>query len=85
MKDCDKLLAKAENSPNNLSFAAICELAKCFGWKFRRQSGSHQIFEHPDLVPEQGRIQNFQSVKGKAKPYQVKQLLKSIKNIPDEN
>jgi len=39
-----------------------------------RISGSHHIFLHPDL-PE---LVNLQNVKGKAKPYQIKQLLKII-------
>lgn len=78
MKDCDKLLAKAKRAPNNLAFDDICELAECFGWVFRRQSGSHKIYENAKLVPGEGRFQNFQSVKGRAKPYQVRQLLKAI-------
>ena len=78
MGNCDKILAKARISPNNFSFAEICSLAECFGWQFRRQSGSHRIYENPKLSPEQGRIQNFQDVKGKSKPYQIKQLLRAI-------
>jgi hypothetical protein len=78
MSNCDKILAKARNSPNNFSFAEICILAECFGWQFRRQSSSHRIYENPKLDPEQGRVQNFQDVKGKSKPYQVRQLLRAI-------
>lgn len=79
MANCDKIRSKAENSPNNLSFVELCELAACYGWEYRRQNGSHQIFENITLLPEDGRFQNFQNVKSKAKPYQVKQLLKAIK------
>jgi hypothetical protein len=39
-----------------------------------RISGGHHIFLHPD-IPE---LVNLQNVKGKAKPYQIKQLLKII-------
>jgi hypothetical protein len=52
--------------------------------KFKAQgSGSHHIFLHPDL-PE---LVNLQEVKGKAKPYQIKQLLKIIEkyNLHMEN
>jgi len=45
-----------------------------FGFRLDRINGSHYIFEHPDLA---GLI-NLQDVKGKAKQYQVKQLLRFI-------
>ena len=44
------------------------------GFRLDRISGGHHIFLHPDL-PE---LINLQNVKGKAKPYQIKQLLKII-------
>ncbi len=78
MSKCDKLLEKANNSPNNFSFTEICQLAECYGFIFQRQSASHIIYEHPTLRIEQNRLLNFQNFKGKAKPYQVKQLLKAI-------
>ena len=85
MGKCDKILAKAERSPNNISFAEICELAECFGFIFRRQSSSHRIYENPELKVGQNRIQNFQNFNGKAKPYQVKQLLRAVQFLRDEN
>ncbi len=81
MANCDKLLAKAGRSPHNFAFTDICELAECFGWQLRRQHGSHLIYENVKLEVGQGRLQNFQNVKGKAKPYQVRQLLKAIEVI----
>jgi len=79
MSRCDKLILRAEASPNNISFSEICELAECFGWTFKRQNGWHHIYENEKLRVNEGRIQNFQDVRGKAKPYQVRQLLKSIR------
>ena len=84
MSRCDKLLEKAENSPNNFSFTEICQLAECYGFVFQRQSASHMIYEHPTLRIEQNRLLNFQNFKGKAKPYQVKQLLKAISCLSNE-
>ena len=49
-------------------------VAEAFGFELKRISGSHHIYEHPG-VPE---IVNLQNVNGKAKPYQVKQLLQII-------
>lgn len=84
MNKCDKLLEKARNSPNNLGFDEACKLAECEGFVFQRQSGSHVIYEHPNLRLDQNRIMNFQNFKGKAKPYQVKQLLKAISHLHNE-
>lgn len=42
------------------------------------------IYEHPTLRIEQNRLLNFQNFKGKAKPYQVKQLLKAISYLSNE-
>ena len=36
--------------------------------------GSHHSFTHPDLAE----ILNLQSVRGEAKPYQVRQLLRIV-------
>jgi len=84
MGKCDKLLEKAKNSPNNFSFAEICQLAECYGFVFQRQRSSHVIYEHPNLRIEQNRLMNFQDFKGKAKPYQVKQLLRAIYILQNE-
>jgi hypothetical protein len=81
MSRCDKILEKAKNSPNNLSFDELCYLAECNGFIRQRTSGSHNIYENSNLLPEQNRNLNFQNVNGKAKPYQVKQLLRAIEYL----
>ena len=66
-----KLLRKVLSSPANLRFEEICSLAKALGFHLSRVNGSHHIFMHP-AVRE---LLNVQDVAGKAKPYQVRQLL----------
>ena len=66
-----KLLQKALSSPANLRFGEVCALARAFGFHLSRVSGSHHIFAHQGV---RERV-NLQDVGGKAKPYQVKQLL----------
>lgn len=83
MGDCEKLLDKAKQSQNNYRFADLCRLAECHGFVRTRQKGSHVLYVHPKLKPEEGGLQNFQDDKGKAKPYQVRQLLAAIKNLED--
>ncbi len=81
MDKCQKLLQKARRSPQNLRFDELCRLAECYGWVLIRQSGSHRLYENVRLAPEDRRMMNFQSDNGKAKPYQVKQLLTAIENL----
>ncbi|HLW80096.1 MAG TPA: type II toxin-antitoxin system HicA family toxin [Terriglobia bacterium] len=66
-----KLLRKALSSVANLRFEEACALARAFGFHLSRVSGSHHIFAHPELRE----LVNLQEVRGKAKPYQVNQLL----------
>jgi predicted RNA binding protein YcfA (HicA-like mRNA interferase family) len=69
-----KLLKKVLASPKNIRFADMVTLVEGFGFQLARVSGSHHIFERPD-VPE---IINLQNRKGKAKPYQIRQFLKLV-------
>jgi predicted RNA binding protein YcfA (HicA-like mRNA interferase family) len=66
-----KLLKKALSSPANLRFEEACALARAFGFHLSRVRGSHHIFAHQNVRE----LVNLQDVKGRAKPYQVKQLL----------
>lgn len=78
MDKCGRLLEKARNWTNNLSFSEVCYLAECHGFAYKRTNGSHVIYEHPSLPAQNNRNLNFQNVNGKAKAYQVRQLLKAI-------
>jgi len=49
-------------------------LVEAFGFRLSRTSGSHHVFIHAD-IPE---LLNLQEVKGKAKPYQIGQLLRLV-------
>jgi len=67
-----KLLDKALSSPAN-SVSRKPALLRAFGFHLSRVSGSHHIYAHPGVQE----LLNLQEVGGKAKPYQVKQLLGS--------
>jgi predicted RNA binding protein YcfA (HicA-like mRNA interferase family) len=72
--DKRKLLAKAVSGSKNIRFNEIVVLAKAFGFQLDRTSGSHHIFTHPQVAE----LLNLQPVKGKAKPYQIRQLLQLV-------
>jgi predicted RNA binding protein YcfA (HicA-like mRNA interferase family) len=69
-----KLLEKALNSPQSLRFSEVLKLTQAFGFQLDRISGSHHILRRAG-IPE---LVNVQNVRGMAKPYQVRQLLKLV-------
>lgn len=69
-----KLLRKIISSPKNIRFKELVEITEAFGFRLNRISGSHHIFPHED-IPE---IVNLQDTDGKAKPYQIRQLLNLV-------
>lgn len=69
-----KLLEKILAGSKNIRFAEATALAEAFGFRLDRINGSHHIFVHPN-IPE---LINLQDVKGRVKPYQLKQLLSVI-------
>lgn len=67
-----KILNKAKKNPSGLSFSDFNKLLKKCGWDFKRQEGSHIIWQSPKgvMLPIQKRKD------GNAKSYQVRQFLK---------
>ncbi len=78
-----KLLLKLLSGSKNVRFSEAVVIAEAFGFRLDRVNGSHHIFVHPQ-IPE---LLNLQDLKGKAKPYQVKQLLQlaEIHNLQVED
>jgi len=66
-----KLLERARNQPANLRFGDLCKLAEAFDFAHRGGKGSHRFYVHSRVTE----ALNFQPIHGKAKPYQVEQLL----------
>ncbi len=69
-----RVLEKALAGSKNIRFGEIVGLAEAFGFRQSRVRGSHHIFVHAG-IPE---LLNLQDVAGKAKPYQVGQLIKLV-------
>lgn len=70
MGKIEKLLEKARNNPNGLSYGDFETLMTRLKWVMDHQSGSHQIWYSP-----KGHRISVQNRSGKAKGYQVKQFL----------
>jgi hypothetical protein len=72
-----KVLAQLRASPNNVRFDDLCGVLVYVGFKLRTTSGSHQIFRHATR-PELPLMNLQRPAGGKAKPYQVRQVLDVI-------
>lgn len=61
-------------SPSNVRLADLCRLLERFGYIERSRTGSHRIYRHAKR-PELPLINLQTGGAGKAKPYQVRQVL----------
>lgn len=69
---CRKLIEKARNNPKGLRFSELATMCRCADMELDRISGSHHIYVNRRsaiLVSIQ------RAAYGKAKPYQVRQVL----------
>ncbi len=69
-----KLLERALANPKDVRFNEMVALVEAFGFHLSRVKGSHHIFVHPQVRE----LVNIQNVKGRAKPYQVRQFLQLV-------
>jgi len=67
-----------KQNPNDVRFAELCKICDLYFGEARQKSSSHRIYK----TPWQGdpRV-NIQNNNGKAKAYQVKQVLKAIERM----
>jgi hypothetical protein len=78
MADILKILAQMQREPTNVRFVDLKYLCEQFFGKPRQSGTSHVIFKTPWAGDP--RI-NIQSDKGRAKVYQVKQVLLAIEKL----
>jgi hypothetical protein len=78
MSGIEKILEQMRHEPNNVRFIDLQKICQAHFGKPRHSGGSHMIFK----TPWQGdpRV-NIQNDKGKAKAYQVRQVLLAIERL----
>jgi hypothetical protein len=78
MAKIDDILAQMKQNPKDVRFSDLCKVCENFFGKPRKSARSHQVYR----TPWQGdpRI-NIQNHKGKAKAYQVKQVLLALERL----
>lgn len=78
----DNLVDQIRNHPENVRFKDLCTICDHYFGEPRQKHGSHRIYRTP--WPGDPRV-NIQNDKGKAKPYQVRQVVKAIDKLRDLN
>jgi hypothetical protein len=76
--DIESLVSEMRANPTNVRFADACRVANHFFGPPRRGATSHQIWRMP--WPGDPRV-NMQNDRGKAKAYQVRQLLEAVDRL----
>jgi hypothetical protein len=82
MAEITDILAYMSRNPKNVRFSDLCKVCEFYFGKPRQEGSSHRVYK----APWQGdpRV-NIQDDKGKAKAYQVKQVLKAIERLEVEH
>jgi len=76
------VLAQMKRNPRDVRFSDLCKVCDHYFGKPRQGGSSHRVYR----TPWQGdpRV-NIQSKKGKARAYQVRQVLKAIERLELEH
>lgn len=82
MKNIAQKLSQFRNNPKDVKFNELCNVCDFYFGKPRQSGLSHRVYK----TPWQGdpRV-NIQNSKGKAKAYQVRQVLKAIERMEVED
>jgi hypothetical protein len=82
MANINKLLQKMVEQPNGVRFEELRKVCEHFFGAARQSGTSHAVFRMPWVGDPRVYIQD---ANGKAKPYQVRQVLMAIKKLKGEN
>jgi len=82
MSKIDVILDRIKRNPKNVRFRDLCRVCDFYFGLPRQESSSHRIYKTP--WPGDPRI-NIQNDMGKAKVYQVKQILNAIDKMESDN
>ena len=74
----EKILEQMRSEPANVRFADLQRVCESLFGKPRQSGSSHAVYKTP--WPGNPRV-NIQNDKGKAKPYQVRQVLLAIERL----
>ena len=82
MAGIEDILVQMKNNPADIRFADLSKVCNYYFGKARQKDGSHHVYKTPWKGNPRINIQNH---KGKAKTYQVKQVLLAIEKLEVEH
>ena len=77
-----EILERMRNNPSGVRFTDLCKVCEHYFGQARQSSGSHRVYKTPWIGDPRVNVQNE---KGRAKAYQVKQVLKAIERLEVEH
>ena len=82
MPSIDDILERMRCNPKGIRFRDLCRVCEGLFGAPRQRTGSHRVYR----TPWQGdpRV-NIQNTRGMAKAYQVRQVLRAIERLKDED
>lgn len=82
MASIDNLVEKMRRNPKGIRFNELCKVCDHFFGKPRKSGTSHRVYRMPWTGDPRVNIQNS---RGKAKAYQVRQVLLAVDKIEDSD
>ena len=82
MAKIEDILLQMKRSPKGVRYTELCKVCDYYFGKAPQTSSSHRIYKTPWQGDPRINIQNY---KGKAKAYQVKQVLLAIDKLEDDH
>jgi hypothetical protein len=78
MDDIEAVIKQLERNPDDVRYPELCKICDAFFGEARQKGTSHRVYK----TPWQGdpRI-NIQNNNGKAKGYQVRQVVRALKRL----
>jgi hypothetical protein len=78
MESLEKIISGLEQNPGNVKYTTLCHICERFFGEARQKGTSHRVYKTP--WKGDPRI-NIQEKNGKAKTYQVRQVIKALKRL----
>ena len=82
MAEIEDIITKMKNNPSDVRFSDLSKVCISYFGRARQKEGSHHVYKTPWKGDPRINIQNN---KGKAKAYQVKQVLLAIEKLEVEH
>jgi hypothetical protein len=82
MTKVEGILAEMRQNPKGIRFQDLCKVCDYYFGEARQKSSSHIIYKTPWQGDPRVNIQNH---KGMAKAYQVRQVLKAIERLENQD